>query len=72
MRTRGIQIHLTPEDRARVNSKIVRKIIDEAPDVAPVRKRTALIKVRVSDEQKSKFTRLGGGEWFRGKLRGKE
>ena len=72
MRTHGIQIHLTPDDRARVTSKIVRKIIDEAPDVPPVRMRTALIKVRVTPEQKAKYARLGGAEWVRGQLRGKE
>ena len=72
MRTHGIQIHLTPDDRAKVTGKMVRAIIDSEPDVPPVRKRTALIKVRVSEEQKAKFTRLGGGEWFRGKLKGKE
>ena len=71
MRTRGIQIHLTPEDRAKVNSKIVRAMLDEAPDVPPVRKRTALLKVRVSEEQKAKYARLGGAEWVRSQLRGK-
>lgn len=72
MRTRGIQIHLTPDDRAKVNSKIVRAMLDAAPDVAPIRKRTALLKVRVTPEQKAKYARLGGAEWVRGQLRGKE